>query len=607
MNMIEKLKKNNILLKIIFTIILLIVFVLIFKLNYLAHYTHDEYVFSHVYGTEQKVNNFADLYNSMKSIYNMDSGRILILGISQILCMINIDVFKILNTLVYILLMYMIYKFGVSKKDKISINNILILLFVCVICFVKIPAFGQTVINLNGSVNYLWVVTLLIINLYTFYKIVKYENYKVNKFIFTITCILSFFLGASHEIIAVMNTAVIILVMIYEYLDKRRIDKLCIISSIFSILGMIFLLAAPGNYVRKALDVSGKALEGSVVAFDSLRNTINQLYNTIINNFVIFLIITIALLYIIINGFKNKKFILDNKKHIFLILLYTGVGILPYFAMMFSVNFDTRVTFAPFVFFLIAFFEAIKILKINEKSYFKIFFVLITTIFLIISVKNYYNTYKIASNLSKELDTRDELINKQKNEGISDVKVPKISLQVNDYITFSEISYNTNYTANKSMATYYNLSSIKLEADYYCRIIFSNLKSDSTNQINISDNSTFDSSDYIRMLDKKYKDKLAPYKKDYYAFEGEEYTLNFGINSDSINQFSVIFKNKFSDMYIKQIVIFDKNDKVIYNLSPNKINDSIDNKENLAKIEVENNLLHISSTQNNSYFHIKLN
>lgn len=109
-----------------------------------------------------------------------------------------------------------------------------------------LPSFGDTVLWISGSVNYLWTSVLL---LYTVYFCKKHLD-DSNRIYYIAMPILFFISSATNE-----TTGGILLVWLSIHLItiRHKPDLKIVLSCITSVLGIMLVILAPGNHNRAAL------------------------------------------------------------------------------------------------------------------------------------------------------------------------------------------------------------------------------------------------------------------------------------------------------------------------------------------------------------------
>lgn len=267
--------------------IFVVIFILIYAMCTSNMYAQDEYNYSNITWTTQRIESLRDLVTSLKLIYFNWSGRIIALGLSQLFLYLGIQYYDILNSIVFVVFIYMLGK--VTGKKNSTIGILLALWLVST----QINEFWQKFIWEAGSFNYLWPVAFMLVVMFYFYNIIvnNKKNSTIENIIFYLFC---FCAGLSHEntaFVTGMFIIVIILVNIKKLLKLNLREKLNIIIPVILFgIGAMILIFAPGNFSR--LGESDTSI----------------LYTHILNNFLeIKILILIFIITSIITFFFCKK------------------------------------------------------------------------------------------------------------------------------------------------------------------------------------------------------------------------------------------------------------------------------------------------------------
>lgn len=220
------------------------VFFTIFLMSYNMPYTSDDFNFSHITWTNTKIDSISDILVSQGRLYMNTTGRILAHFLIQLFLFLNRNIYLIFNSAIFCLFIYLILKFMDFEIKSINI----ILMFSLIWLFS--PVFGETVIWISGTFNYLWTVTLL------FGMFLMYKNIgKIKSYILII--FISFLAGFTHENTAFLGASFIFYNLI---LDQKYILKK-IISAISFFIGVGFLLLAPGTLNRASGENASFAID----------------------------------------------------------------------------------------------------------------------------------------------------------------------------------------------------------------------------------------------------------------------------------------------------------------------------------------------------------
>lgn len=285
-----------------------IIYICIFILTTNSFYAPDEFNFSNIPWTEERVMSLKDILTSQKMLYMKTTGRILAHSLIYLMLYLGLHFFDIINGLVFIVFIYFIGRVTGNKNTKLG------LILTVIMTTLLIPMFGEKIIWLSGSINYLWMVTLMIIFMYKIYKyIVLEKSLKIVDKI--VLLVLAFCCGWSQE-----NTAFttgMFLIILYAlnwkkvFLDiKKNVFFNFLIIVIFGI-GALGLIIAPGNFNRLN--------EGDSLFY--IENFINNILE-LKYLFILFLSVSILMLFN-----KDNRYALKNSLVYF--VLPAAIALLP--------------------------------------------------------------------------------------------------------------------------------------------------------------------------------------------------------------------------------------------------------------------------------------
>ncbi len=582
----------------IYTFISIIFFILVFSymlfLNIHTHKYHDEFVYSYIYGTQDRCNNLIDVYTSLKNLYLTHNGRIISTGIMCILLMCPKIISDILNSIVFTLLIYLVYNYC-TKDLKNKYQKFIIMLLIFPMFWCTLPEFNGTVTWFSGAINYMWSTTFML--LYIFYLINLFKKDKDIKNYKTLLplCIISLIIASLHESIGIILTSFSFFLFIYNLIINKKLHKLFLISSIFSLIGFLSIVLAPGISIRSIATSHGN----NISQFSTFKTSINMFINTISSNKFMFLFIGIFIIYLFIINIKHKENIIKSKEFIVNIFFLIS-DILVYIAMIKSPTFAGRVTFAPYILFVLAFFGLLNIIKgYNILKITILFFLLIyfsfNSYFSIketsILIKQHYNEWKL----------RDEFIKSEKKKGKKDILLNPITTKLNSKMYGGDISYSPTYNHNGSMAMFYKVNSIRLKKNYYIDLNFSNLTYDCNNTDITLYNNTEVLTEKITILPQDVYNKQAPFKRYKHSVDGGNITLYYGIND--LNNITLKFNTNSKIFYLDNIRLYNYNN-IDYTYTPNQIENYISYLNDI-NINVINNKLILNITGNNPYIKLQ--
>lgn len=314
--------------------ILLIIFAMMLWLNHLMPLHRDDYDYSMVWKTGEHLNSLADVFKSTCLHYFEHGGRAFTVFCLSLFLWLGKFPFDVANALMFTALIVLIY---LHARRAIKFDEPEILAAAGVLAWLCLPHFGEVAIWKSGSTVYLWsavpaALFLLPYNL----SLADTKNFCNSKILAAAMLILGIIAGCSVENLAVTVTLLALAITWYAR-NKNFLQLWMVAGNVGNILGLIVLLAAPGNFVRYDAQSSGKGI-------------LIHIGNQIAGNaeMLLFLLPVVLLLVCIFRKGRNFSSETSNTK----IFIVTGILILSYFCDSFLArafkDFCTEILFAPF-------------------------------------------------------------------------------------------------------------------------------------------------------------------------------------------------------------------------------------------------------------------
>lgn len=225
----------------------LIIFSVMLTLSAACGYVTDDLHFRFVWqdfyplqqGDDRIMSSLTDVLESVRNYYTYSGGRVLLHGLTFILCNLNKWVFNILNATVFVCLGLLIYKFVFGERKA----STFVLAMIYGTLFVFIPTFGDTVLWLSGSVNYLWSGTLMLLTMLYMRKYLTTNKLSTGLLLIMLTGISAF----TNEITGGMLAVWLCINLIAE---RRKPNLIVLCCFICCIIGELVIITAPGNAYR---------------------------------------------------------------------------------------------------------------------------------------------------------------------------------------------------------------------------------------------------------------------------------------------------------------------------------------------------------------------
>ena len=453
-NRFKSLYENKKIKTVIFLLICIVTFFMIYKLNKVTWFTGDDYRYHYIYedymptDDVQRIQSFTDIIKSMKNHYYMWGGRITAHTLVQLFLMYDKALFNIANSIMFVLLALLIYLHcNTFKKMKCSL-----LLGIVMLLWFSIPVFGQTVLWVSGSFNYLWCTSIILAFLLP-YRLYAEKSKSTKDDVISIGLMFLFGIisGCTNENTGGAMILLQILFIVYYKLSKKIIPKWGISGLLGSIIGFIFLVIAPGNYVR-----SEKSTLGLIyMLIRNLKIIMVNSYYYILNLILILIILSIIL--INFNRSSSEKF-----KNFIIPLMYVISGFASIGALILSPKMPERTWFGAVIFIIISIGYLYCKLDFNNIILSQI---LITCI-LIFGIKVFMQ-YKVAYidilTTNTQVVEQIKVIEKEKKLGNKEISVKNISKPESTYNAFWGCPYlngDKESWFNRWMAKYYGVDFI---------------------------------------------------------------------------------------------------------------------------------------------------
>lgn len=438
--MINKIKNIKLSKKQQTIIILVSIFIMMLVLNLLTPLIADDYSYS-LNLDKTKINSLMDVINYQWWHYFNWGGRTVAHTIAQFFLLLPKWVFSITNTVVYIALIYLIY---LHTKGEVKEHKPLLLLLIHLGLWFLLPVFGQTCLWLIGSCNYLWTSVLILWFLWIYRK----NNLNTSMVKIIGMFLLGILAGWTNE-----NTAAGLIVILIGYLilqkkvNKQKISKLQIFGLIGTVIGFVFMILAPGNFIRNA-----EFHDDTFIILKLIKRFVNITLTA--ENYLLPLLILLVILFSI-RIYHNKKIAND-------VYLFILGGLATAYAMVFSPTFPERSWTGVIIFLMIAVGCILYDLEKANKV-FKFIIIDVCVVLSIIYIGQYISVGVDINNLRNTWENRIDIINKEKSKGNKKVIVDAFTTwnTKNPIYGLSDIGTDSKVWPNTSIANYYGLKSIK--------------------------------------------------------------------------------------------------------------------------------------------------
>lgn len=241
-------------------IFIIIVFIAFYVLNQFSVLIGDDfwYCFYGVdaNGTAQFIDSFGDAVCSQLHAYTTHNGRIIVHTLTSYFCgVLGMNVFKIFNSLVFILMFYGLVKLSRKYIGYKTWDKYLIIFML----FVLMPYPGQIFWgSIAMSINYLWT-SCAVIYLLIFYEYIKEHKIEYNPLGNIVVFLISILAGSLQESFTIGISGALFLYYCFHYKEFKGTVPYFVIGLW---IGTAIVVFAPGNFLRlegvdKAQSASG--------------------------------------------------------------------------------------------------------------------------------------------------------------------------------------------------------------------------------------------------------------------------------------------------------------------------------------------------------------
>ena len=285
--------------------------------------------------TRQRVESLNDIYQSMESHYFTWGGRIFAHGLAQLFIWLGKPIFDVANTIIFIFLVLTIINLS-NTWLKIS-RQALVWIFLSLFLFSA--ASLMSLFWLTGACNYMWMSFFQLFFLTPYVKALRSGEAGNSILNFLLMILLGLAAGWSNEAGALATVCLTIFFVIM--CKAREVFRLWMVAGLVALMiGCAFMIFAPGNFAR--LEFAHPNFHYTAAIFFEHLHGFGRV---VAADF-------IALFPMFIYFLRRKNTGLNVPE--ILMLAFTAAGLLVPTAMMFSPEFNLRVSIPSLTFILVA-------------------------------------------------------------------------------------------------------------------------------------------------------------------------------------------------------------------------------------------------------------
>ena len=233
----------------VFWAALALYFLFFLLLNILTPLVSDDYRYAFSFATDERITSVWQIFPSLYTHYFVMHGRTAVHFFTQLFMLLGKPVFNVCNAAVAALLLLGLHRLSMGRGEK----NPALLLGLGALTFLFMPAFGQTMLWLDGACNYLWGVTITVWVLVPFRDALSGERNVRSPWLLGLFCFGSLFMGAASE--SASPAAIVLMLLCIAILWKKTgkpNGRLCV-SAGLAMIGFLILVLSPANAIRSSI------------------------------------------------------------------------------------------------------------------------------------------------------------------------------------------------------------------------------------------------------------------------------------------------------------------------------------------------------------------
>lgn len=232
--------------KLLLPAVYILVFLFMLMLNFLTPLNADDFSYSFSFYDVSRIESIAQLIPSMAAHRFTMNGRVIVHGAVSFFLMLPKAVFNVFNALNVILLIYL---FGRYSRDIEGRFKALLAACAFFLIWNCVPKFSQTFLWLDGSINYSWVMSVLLLFLLPYLSFYM-DGKRMGRLKAIGFMLLSFVAGTCGESYSPSAVIIAFVFCFMVFVRERKIAPELLLGLVFAVLGFAFLLSAPASSGR---------------------------------------------------------------------------------------------------------------------------------------------------------------------------------------------------------------------------------------------------------------------------------------------------------------------------------------------------------------------
>lgn len=426
-----------------------------YALNVQTSLIADDFNYRFVFGTaNQRVERITDIFGSMRSHYNTMNGRLVLHFLTQLFLLWGKPVFNLVNTLGYLLFTGLIYWHckGTGRHNPALYFGVHLLVWFF------IPVYGQTMLWVDGSANYMWGSILRLAVLLPFRLYAQKGRSGAESWRWLLLSVPAGVLaGWTNENSGAALIAVMILFFIYYKVARAKTPRWSAGALAGAAVGFIVMICAPGNGVRVEHN------------FGELGITFQRLWDglAVCNRRFFYYVLPILALFavcLVLLHFFGPEDRREKCRRLLLSGIYLLGALVGIYAMLPVPYFPARAMFGSVTCALVAVGTICAGIRLDTAAP-KVVCALVLAGCMASAAVMYGNTYAHNAQAYRQIEEREAYIEQEKAAGHYDVSLRDVRVKNDAYSPYyglADVEPNPQHWANTTKARYYGLHSITL-------------------------------------------------------------------------------------------------------------------------------------------------
>ena len=236
------------------------IFLLMYALNYLMPLHRDDYDYSMIWLTGQHIASLADVMESLWRHYLLHGGRMVAFFFLDVFLLVGKGIFDVANALMFLALVVLLTMH--ARRDGRFWQEPKLFIAMVFFAWLSFPHFGEVAVWKCGAAVYLWtgvIVALFLLPYNLHFRAMTQGVPPARRWLALLMLVLGILAGWSVENLAV-TVFVLAAGLSWRARRKGAMPVWMPAGAFGAFLGLVLLVAAPGNFVRYEDQGSGKGI-----------------------------------------------------------------------------------------------------------------------------------------------------------------------------------------------------------------------------------------------------------------------------------------------------------------------------------------------------------